>query len=449
MNRKFVRGLLISFFVLFLLIILSLFVNFGKIAAVVYSLFFIELFFFTWLYSRKITAKLFFRHFIGFLITSFFFLLLAVILSLFTEVIPVFIYYLFAIDALVLIVLYTRKKLKKQTTNLDKIGYAVSILIPLIIIGYVVYMNFLPFGFEKTYVLDVGAIGDTTITKQIYLEKTDTLSEPIQEGEQKFRTLKGFANLMFKPRIALKDAIIDIEVIGDNVFIIPPKIEFDSSKYKWNLPIDFSKGIPDLLEGDAEFIDGCVYFDGQSSLSYPNSHNEFEEGPFAVYVEWTPENNKENFQQIVGHYNWELLQEKNRVRFSVGRMNNKDGEFYPINYPIDSDFFNNKHSVLAIYNPSKNGYIEFFVDNKFIERKYIGNDIIWKDYNENKPLTFGKSLHGIAKYYIGCIHKTMFNYENINLLNKTISSFYPSGDTLEIPVVGYGKIDSIEIKVKR
>src|SRR3989344_6257249 len=40
--------------------------------------------------------------------------------------------------------------------------------IPLLILGYVLYFNFLPFGFEKTYIIDVGVIGDTTTSNEFY-----------------------------------------------------------------------------------------------------------------------------------------------------------------------------------------------------------------------------------------------------------------------------------------
>ncbi len=450
MKRKLVGGLLVSFFVLFVLVIISLFVDFGNIASGIYTLFFLELFFFTWLYTRKISGKLFFRHFVGFVLLSFFLLLLAVIVSFFApDAIPAFIYYLFAIDIIILIGLYLRKIIKKEITYVDKIGYAVSILIPLIILGYVVYMNWLPFGFEKTYVLDVGSKGDTLVTKQIYLEKSDALGEAIQEENRTYRTLEGSTNIVFKPKAVLKDAIVDIEIIGDDVYIVPP-IEFDYSKYDWNLSIDFSKGIPDFLEGNAEFDEErkCVYFDGQSSLSYPGTHDQFEEGPFAVYVEWTPENDKGNFQQIIGHYNWELFQRPSYVMFRVGRMSDITGPAYSTIYPITSNFFNKKHSALSVYNPSQKGYMQLFVDNNFVGIENIKNETIWRDYNEFKPLSFGKSSHGSATHFIGCINKAMFRYGNpIPVIKKY--SFYTSDETLEIPVVGFGEIDLIKIKVKR
>ena len=69
-------------------------------------------------------------------------------------------------------------------------------------------------------------------------------------------------------------------------------------------------------------------------------------------------------------------------------------------------------------------------------------------------MTFGKSDHGVAKHYVGCIHKAMFGYDDaINTFVKNsfvkIASFYTSDETLEISVVGSGKIDHVEVNVKR
>ena len=54
MNRKLASGLIISFFILLVLVIISLFIPFGKIASLVYTVFIIELFYLSWFASSKI-----------------------------------------------------------------------------------------------------------------------------------------------------------------------------------------------------------------------------------------------------------------------------------------------------------------------------------------------------------------------------------------------------------
>lgn len=351
-------------------------------------------------------------------------------------------------------------KLKKSIlkSNFDKqqviIRNIISILIPLFILGYIVYMNWLPFGYEKTFVLDVGSDGDMDSSEKLYLAESSDLSAPKTYENKTFRTLTGTTELIFNPRAVLTNAILNVSVKGKNVFIVPPKIDFNSSDYDWNLSIDFSEGIPEFLEvntnfssiyqqlynqylhiernisidfsegipafleGNAIIKDNCTYFNGSARLTYPETEDDFEEGPFAIYVEWTPEDNNSNFQQIVGHYNWEIIQNSQSVSFQVGRMNNENGTLYSISSPLDNGFFNKKHSVLALYLPDEDGrgLISLYVDNIFIGEKIINSDIIWRDYSNN-DLSLGKSKHGTSNYFQGCVHK-------IELINKNLSSFY-------------------------
>lgn len=462
MNRKVVGGLLVSFFVLFVLIVISLFVPFGAFGSLIYTLFLIEMFYFTWVATRKMSVVSPLRKFVGGAIISFVPLLVLTIINLVIDVgdIENVIYFLFAVDFLFLFVLFARKSIRnfksrrlgkeieKETPYEKVVRYIVVYGVPLAILGYVLYFNVLPFGFEKSYVIDVGSKGDTTVTNELYLERNSALSEPIQKDGGVFRNLQGSTNLVFKPKAVLGNAKIEVEINGDNVFIVPPSV-FDYSKYDWNLSIDFSKGIPDFLIGNPQFMEGCAYFDGQSKLDYPETHNQFEKGHFAVYAEWTPDNSDNDFQQIIGHFNWELLQEPNRVLFQIGRMNGPSGGFYSIEYPIDPSFFNKKHSALAVYSPNniRGGYIEFFIDNKFIERKYIGNDAIWEDYSRN-PLSIGKSNHGIARYYGGCIHKLMFGYFNIDLSSQEIS-FITSEEGVILPIVGNGNLYNLSLYINQ
>ena len=166
--------------------------------------------------------------------------------------------------------------------------------IPLSFLAYVLYINYLPFGYEKTFVIDVGSEGDTDSSQVFYLQPSADLGErkTAPDGTT-YRELDGIAYAVFKPNVVLKDAEITIEVEGDGVSIIPPVIDFDPDTVNWDYEWDFTKGIPNELEGDAFYFDGCAYFDGKSRLELPESADMFEDGPFTVYAEWTPENNED------------------------------------------------------------------------------------------------------------------------------------------------------------
>jgi len=81
----------------------------------------------------------------------------------------------------------------------------IPIIIPLIILGYVLYMNFLPFGYEKTFVIDVGSEDSIDSSKEVYLVKNSALSEVIEENGEKFRYLNGTVELVINPKVNLDD----------------------------------------------------------------------------------------------------------------------------------------------------------------------------------------------------------------------------------------------------
>ncbi len=343
------------------------------------------------------------------------------------------------------------KKPSEESFSKRTLKFLIVYGIPLFILGYVLYFNFLPFGFDKIYILDVGTTEDTNIDNEIYLEKTNDLSETREDEKGvTYRELKGVTSIISQPKAILKNPFIEVNIEGEGVLIMPPKIEFNPDDYELDLNLDFSKGIPEFLKGNAEFIDGYAYFNNQSKLVYPNTQNKFEDGPFMVYVEWTPENKEDNLQEIVGHYNWEIWQERDRIQFGIGRTDNASGNFHFIELPIEESFFNNKHTALAIYSPfreKESGYIELFVDNKFVKREYIGEEKIWVDYGESS-LSIGGSKHGGAKDYIGKIHKVKILKDKTEFLTKNIS-FKVTGEVIpKIYLVGYGKIEKINFHIE-
>ncbi len=280
--------------------------------------------------------------------------------------------------------------------------------IPLAFLLYVLYWNFLPFGYNKTFTIQVGGPNDTS--GEFYLEPSRNLSERKTASDgTTYRELNGTAYAVFKPKAVLKDAKITVSVEGEGVSIIPPQIDFDPDSVQWDYSWDFSKEIPSDLKGNAFHFDDCAYFDGKSKLELPDSADKFEDGPFTVYAEWMPKDDQHDFQEIVGHYNWELLQNKDSVSFQVGRMNDASGPFYSINYPVANDFFSEKHYALAIYSPSQvNGIIDLFIDGKWAGRNDLGSDAISQGYNRNVNLTLGKASHGVATYLKSCVSDIRF-----------------------------------------
>lgn len=315
----------------------------------------------------------------------------------------------------------TFSKLKAQAKTLEFWLTFLAYAIPIGFLLYVLYINFLPFGYNKTFTIDVGSANDTKVGT-FYLEPSKDLSERktgIDENgkEYTYRELNGVAYAVFKPNVVLKDAEITIEVEGDEgISIIPPVIDFNPDDITWDYAWDFTQGkTPEELGlvGNAFPFDGAMYFDGKSRLELPDSADKFEDGPFTVYAEWTPVDSENNAQQIVGHYNWEIYQNKDSVEFRVGRMNDAQGPFYSIKYPIENteDFFNTKHELIATYSPDPingNGYIDLYVNKNLAGRTYLERDIISPEYNGRKNITLGKSDHGGGNFIKGYTSKIFF-----------------------------------------
>ena len=329
--------------------------------------------------------------------------------------------------------------------------------IPILLILGVFYLNFLPFGYSKEYTLKVDDNGLViSDSPRLFLQDSNnktitTLSDLYSLGQ---------INVVLKPRMLVRNANATIRVSGDDVYI--NKLDFkalnldkENKSSSWEYFWDFRKEIPEDLDGSANYNKEktCAYFNASNNetLSYPNSDDMFEDDSFVVYAEWMPEDQTENNQQIIGHFNWELWQNNDSVVFMVGRLVDKNGSMPSITYKIDkTTFFNQKHSVIGIYvadEKTSKGYIELWVDNKFAGRKNIANQTIWADYG-GQYLSFGKSSHGIARYYAGCIYRAGFNYGKLkNYIWE--ESFITSERKIMVPISGTGKLEEIKIGLKQ
>src|SRR5260221_2275250 len=74
-------------------------------------------------------------------------------------------------------------------------GYA----IPGVFLLYVLYLNFLPFGYHKTFTINVGSADDTKVS-EFYLEPSKDLSDrKTNQDWTAYRELDGMATAVFKP----------------------------------------------------------------------------------------------------------------------------------------------------------------------------------------------------------------------------------------------------------
>lgn len=257
--------------------------------------------------------------------------------------------------------------------------------IPLLALAVVLYLNFLPFGYDRTFVLTPGQPGDTR--GEFRIERYLGLSgRTTGEDGVTYRTLEGAAFLVFDPNAFLRNARATVRTDTQGVVLLPPNIAWDADSAAWEyrLPAD---ALPA----------GCIAFDGATQLPLPGlaTAQGYGEEAFSVYASWTPEDDNDGFQQIAGRYGWELLQNKDDVKFQVGstsvKVENRGGHF------------GSRHEALATYVPpsaSGAGYIELYVDGHLAGRAYTAEvaDVA------GRPITLGKSDYAEASYFRGCIH---------------------------------------------
>jgi len=334
-----------------------------------------------------------------------------------------------------------------------------AVAIPIIFLLYVLYVNYLPFGYSKDFIIDVGGPNDTDVS-EFYLEPSDTISDrKITEDGTTYREMNRLAYAIFKPNISIeKNAEVTISITGKDIFIIPPIVNFDPNlencEYYWDFSDLANQGKTEIgreLKGNPIILDNSAYFNGKDTrLSLPESSNEFENGPFSIYIEWDPRDSKKDNQSIIGHYNWRIVQNKKTLSFIINKVNDEEGKSYIIKYDINSDFFNKKHSALAIYNPLENGYIEFYVDNSLIERRYMGKDKIFENYGD-KDLLLGISGHGKANYFKGFLHKLCIIKKNILIPEEKIIFKISKNNIIYIPIISEknSMLNEIKLNVKQ
>lgn len=356
------------------------------------------------------------------------------------------------------------KKIEQEVKThpaLTKTLIFLAFAIPIAILLYAFYINYLPFGYENSYELTIDEEGIISpLSKEIYLTNSKgrkLLSLP--EG------VEGQVNLVIEPNVVLKNATVSIELKGDGGVYLGTPMTLDLSEIGWDRVWDFNEGIPSELEGNVEHTiilnghaQGCAKFDAvhEQTLSLPNSSDMFESGPMSIYVKWKPSKTSEilgNYQQLIGHYNWEIYQGEKQIRFQVGRMNDSNGPFYSVTYSITPDFFEQEHELLAIYSPDKingEGYIELHVDGNFAQRVSIDKDTIYEDYNSDRDLNFGWTSHSYGKNpnFDGCIYESKIKYQAIKE-EKTSETIQFDTSLISIPIIGYGNLESIKVDVSQ
>ncbi|MDP2947290.1 MAG: hypothetical protein Q8N88_04180, partial [Nanoarchaeota archaeon] len=127
--------------------------------------------------------------------------------------------------------------------------------LPILIIASFFYVNYYPFGYEKTFIVSISPEGKIIADKRISFEDING------------KRLRNITNLYSQKPITLvvnpginRYISANVEITGENVFFMENKTPECKNCYLWN----FSEQIPNELNGTAEHNPEkkCTYFNG-------------------------------------------------------------------------------------------------------------------------------------------------------------------------------------------
>lgn len=294
--------------------------------------------------------------------------------------------------------------------------------IPVLLLLIVLYLNYLPFGYDRTFTVQAGTEDDTR--GQFYILRYGSVGLSGRQADPDgtvFRTLEGSTFLIFDPRAYLRDADVTVSTDTEGLTLLAPTISWDPDEAVWTDTLSASTTAPLATSSCA------VQFTGTEQLVFADATaGVYGENGFSVYASWSPKDGNDGFQQIVGRYGWELLQNKGDVKFQIGSTS--------IKIANGSDHFSERHYALATYvaaTVEQPSYIELYVDDEFAGRVYgvfaETVDVL------GRPITLGKSEYAEASFFQGCIHDARLASTPLDFASSTVS-FKATRSRNEYPV---------------
>ncbi|MCD5381817.1 MAG: hypothetical protein LR017_00695 [Candidatus Pacebacteria bacterium] len=304
----------------------------------------------------------------------------------------------------------------------------VAITAPIIFLLYTLYINYLPFGYSRTIVLDIGKRHDTNGARILSLEPTRDLGDmaTLENATSTYRPLHGITHLIFNPGVILEQATTSVTIQGDNVRLLRSVAALDISNTDWQYYYDFTQNKPlatQGLAGTAFLFEGCLFFNQDATLHLPNITHDLRKDRLAFAVTWKPVNDTLRYQRIIGGTYWDLFQHNHSVRLEV-RSPRNIFEKTIIDYPIAEDFFHHKHTAKVVLDFSHSiPFIEMVVDDTLP----ISQSVPVRDYT---AFTQPMEEHGLAAGIQYDTNNRRFNGCLYNLAFSTTAPLLVSQDTL-------------------
>jgi len=266
--------------------------------------------------------------------------------------------------------------------------HVLSFLVPVLILGYVVYMNILPFGYSGELFLDVGAEGDDDPTRDIYLSDPNNVLTVIQRyGKDTFRVVK-----KNEPFHIIFDSPINLD-----------------EKTRVTMDVDYEGDSPLYIE----------YFDSLTNQTiwkryYKNNYRPEEDG--YIRVAFFPGNMIYAKESVV----LQKCKRQNITDCSIDAIKSSAMQFF-------------KHNTTAMMNPAPDSAINWLLDNAkydsvlFLSEDFDALDVPNPvDYHEGEWTEIDADLRKNHQFYV---------YLN-NTLNLTITkkdyNWYNGSDEVSV-----------------
>ncbi len=158
------------------------------------------------------------------------------------------------------------KQLKKE----NPLGFYLTILIPLLLLSFFLYLYFYPFGYSREYTFSNEEISDTTSGNTYFSNLED---------EQ-----DGLTYITFNPKLPVRNPNIKLSVKGEDIYVLPIKERMTELKDIWEYTTTNFKR--EILDSEVEYT-GQQY--GEYTYGYVEDYIPKELGIYTVYMKYMPE----------------------------------------------------------------------------------------------------------------------------------------------------------------
>lgn len=210
----------------------------------------------------------------------------------------------------------------------------------------------------------------------------------------------------------------------------------------WNINQSHLKKDVLVVYGNPKYIDDAYEFDGiDDRLEILGSYDRFENDSFVVEAQFEAYDLDKDRASIVGHYNWEIMLDRNLSKITFGRMDSTNGPFIIMRAILQND----TKKVIVDYRKDNIIYT-YLDDNKYFKK--IPNQALYTEYG-NQNLRIAMSTHGGAQAFEGTISKVSITKEYDSYIIKRKNNAINYKEKLVLVSQESYLLNSINMKLKK